>query len=687
MTAWMPPPVNSRKRPAPGASPVPNLAMQNQPFPPPQQATNEQYMRWNQGAADNAVFPDMNFGMAPYGTNGVANAPFQQAVPAQSTQLARRPVNQQLVPTASRTQFDNPNEWGLTEELFDPNAQIGGHAENDSIERLEERAQVAKREAQAKRKQIPPFVQKLNSFVDDAKNDELIRWSERGDSFVVLDEDEFAKNLIPELFKHNNYASFVRQLNMYGFHKRVGLSDNSMKASERKNKSPSEYYNPYFKRGHPNLLWLINKPKTPQKKGKGGLTKQEEGGAEESDDDNRDGVEETYSGGYGQEHPSTVRALSAAPDNGQSGGTVALTVVQKQLRDIQQQQGNISSMIARLRKEHNDLYSQAVAFQTLHDRHESSINAILTFLATVYNRSLDGQGGGPNIAQMFANSQDQHHSGSVVDLGNVNSGQPNASPIRRQQRLIMPPPSDGTSTAPSTTSTSNYRPTPRPGAIEELFESSTTNSPPLKPESSSPATNNIIELINSTNANAPQNRDMAFPDALHHYENSNGASPLSAAQRADVLRAMASNSAPGMDALAPPPAPPQSLAQMGYTDSELEELARMQREQDGRIEEVENMLSPLTPRLGGGPGPGADGYFGDATQGSNLDLDMYLDPGAYYGDPATGDVGGGVFGGGYGDAFADGELDFGDTTGTETEVKDEGTGDGNEGSPKRRRKQ
>ena len=94
----------------------------------------------------------------------------------------------------------------------------------------------------------------ISSFLDDGKNTELIRWSDRGDSFVVLDEDEFAKTLIPELFKHNNYASFVRQLNMYGFHKRVGLSDNSMKASERKNKSPSEYYNPYFKRGHPNLL-------------------------------------------------------------------------------------------------------------------------------------------------------------------------------------------------------------------------------------------------------------------------------------------------------------------------------------------------------------------------------------------------------------------------------------------------
>ena len=48
---------------------------------------------------------------------------------------------------------------------------------------------------------------------------------------------------------------------MYGFHKKVGLSDNSMKASENKRKTPSEYYNKYFRRGRPELLWLIQKPK------------------------------------------------------------------------------------------------------------------------------------------------------------------------------------------------------------------------------------------------------------------------------------------------------------------------------------------------------------------------------------------------------------------------------------------
>lgn len=139
--------------------------MQNPHFPAQQQqqqATNEQYMRWNHSLADNTVFPDMNYNMAyAGGANAVSAASFQQNVPAPSTQIARRPMNRQLVQTAPR-QYDNPNEWALGDELFDPNAQIGALAENESIERLEERAQVAKREAQSKRKQIPPFVQKLN---------------------------------------------------------------------------------------------------------------------------------------------------------------------------------------------------------------------------------------------------------------------------------------------------------------------------------------------------------------------------------------------------------------------------------------------------------------------------------------------------------------------------------------------
>ena len=488
------------------------------------------------------------------------------------------------------------------------------------------------------------------SFLDDGKNTELIRWSDRGDSFVVLDEDEFAKTLIPELFKHNNYASFVRQLNMYGFHKRVGLSDNSMKASERKNKSPSEYYNPYFKRGHPNLLWLINKPKggTTTKKGNRKV-KNEDGGDGDSDDDVRDGVEEIYGPGYGSTaQPS--RAISAAPESGPLQKR-EMAVVQSQLADIQKQQGAISQAISRLRKDHNQLYQQAIAFQTLHDRHESSINAILTFLATVYNRSLDGQGA-QNLAQMFgANGIPQdHNQGNVVDIGDLAKQQQqnpgSMSPHRRHQRLLMAPPSAGgrANTVSPGTSTSTpqqaYAQSSRAqtGSIEELFENSPTpaDSTNVKPEQDHLPTQGM-NIINNTNARArPDNKGMEFPEMLSHYENANGNSPLTPDQRNTMLNLIANtSSAPGSNNALVSPNPPQppSLEDLGYTQQEIDELVRMQAEQEARLHNITNIVQPLSPS-GSIPGLNDGNYFNGTDSSdphaANLDLDQFLDSGAFY---------------------------------------------------------
>jgi len=61
---------------------------------------------------------------------------------------------------------------------------------------------------------VPAFLTKLWTLVSDPDTDALICWSPSGNSFHVFDQGQFAKEVLPKYFKHNNMASFVRQLNM-----------------------------------------------------------------------------------------------------------------------------------------------------------------------------------------------------------------------------------------------------------------------------------------------------------------------------------------------------------------------------------------------------------------------------------------------------------------------------------------
>ena len=45
----------------------------------------------------------------------------------------------------------------------------------------------------------------------------VIAFSPDGDAFYVYDQSTFAQKYLPQYFKHSNYGSFVRQLNLYGF--------------------------------------------------------------------------------------------------------------------------------------------------------------------------------------------------------------------------------------------------------------------------------------------------------------------------------------------------------------------------------------------------------------------------------------------------------------------------------------
>ncbi|KAI8332565.1 HSF-type DNA-binding-domain-containing protein, partial [Chlamydoabsidia padenii] len=50
-------------------------------------------------------------------------------------------------------------------------------------------------------------------MVNDTRIQELIGWSSGGNRFCVYDTRQFAKTVLPQYFRHNNWTSFVRQLN------------------------------------------------------------------------------------------------------------------------------------------------------------------------------------------------------------------------------------------------------------------------------------------------------------------------------------------------------------------------------------------------------------------------------------------------------------------------------------------
>ncbi|OIT30385.1 PREDICTED: heat stress transcription factor A-4b-like [Nicotiana attenuata] len=64
-----------------------------------------------------------------------------------------------------------------------------------------------------------PFLSKTYELVDDPYTNPVVSWNHNGRSFVVWNPPEFARDLLPKYFKHNNFSSFIRQLNTYGFRK------------------------------------------------------------------------------------------------------------------------------------------------------------------------------------------------------------------------------------------------------------------------------------------------------------------------------------------------------------------------------------------------------------------------------------------------------------------------------------
>ena len=69
------------------------------------------------------------------------------------------------------------------------------------------------------------FLLQLYSILEEDKYKDIIHWGDNGKYFVIENAHDFAEKILPNYYNHNNYSSFVRQLNMYDFHKKKANSD------------------------------------------------------------------------------------------------------------------------------------------------------------------------------------------------------------------------------------------------------------------------------------------------------------------------------------------------------------------------------------------------------------------------------------------------------------------------------
>ncbi|XP_060551069.1 heat shock factor protein 1-like, partial [Ruditapes philippinarum] len=195
---------------------------------------------------------------------------------------------------------------------------------------------------------VPAFLSKIWALVDDPTTDELIAWDTSGLSFHVYDQARFAKEILPLYFKHNNIASFIRQLNMYGFRKVVHLESGAIKTES----DDIEFHHPYFMRGQEYLLENIKRKSTTT---------------------------------------GSIVGMKAEP-----GLKLKEEDVNRVLTDVQLMKGkqdNLSSKMDKMKKENEALWREVASLRQKHLKQQQIVNKLIQFMVHLVGGGNSRMGG------------------------------------------------------------------------------------------------------------------------------------------------------------------------------------------------------------------------------------------------------------------------------------------------------